>query len=431
MNIETLEEFDPSVPTILPHEKVYSIQVGYKLFKLSGLSLSSDAPSYFTKYFNEPDNEHKVLFFDRNPTIFEKIYNHLQGYSIDVKDDYEFVHLWSDCFYFGLNRLQKILTEQDIFANIGGVSFKIPQSLFINTGNHPNYFSMNNERSLLDNFQIIEQKNMLRPPPQKPSSVPNRSPQLFADLLELLRGNHLIIKNDQHRQLLIKECRYYRFMELEQRILNHRIEISSKGCPQIIMNLNDLTRKGVSNLSKDRNIELPIRYTRPYITKEITRNLVFQIDFEDDQKNSQVKLILNKSTKLALVKITNKFCNKIKQVFKDFLDGAIIDDTDKDNPSVSFFVGFSESKCTINGMEMKPNWVDTILDIKEPEENPDLEPLSKKRKTTVESLTGDMVEILLTRSMWRLMMRGNLCRLHAVTIEGYSDYSKVPKTGFL
>ena len=78
--VQTAEEFNPAVFEVLPHEKVYSIQVGYKLFRLSGLSLSSDAPSYFTKFFSQEENEEKVLFFDRSPQIFEKIYNHLQGY---------------------------------------------------------------------------------------------------------------------------------------------------------------------------------------------------------------------------------------------------------------------------------------------------------------------------------------------------------------
>ena len=52
---------------------------------------------------------------------------------------------------------------------------------------------------------------MLRPPPQTFPPVSNRSSKLFADLLEFFRGNHLVIMNDEHRQLLIKEARYYRF----------------------------------------------------------------------------------------------------------------------------------------------------------------------------------------------------------------------------
>lgn len=105
--VQALEEYDPSVPMVLPHDKVYSIQVGYKLFRLSGLSLSSDSPSYFTKFFGDKDNEEKVLFFDRSPQIFEKIYNHLQGYSINVTNDYEYMRL-ERCILFWVEKVAKI-----------------------------------------------------------------------------------------------------------------------------------------------------------------------------------------------------------------------------------------------------------------------------------------------------------------------------------
>lgn len=96
--VEVSEEFDPSIPAILPHDKVYLIQVGYKLFKLSGASLLSDAPSYFTTYFLQEENKDSVLFIDRSPTVFEKIYNHLQGYHINIENDYEFVYLLQDSY---------------------------------------------------------------------------------------------------------------------------------------------------------------------------------------------------------------------------------------------------------------------------------------------------------------------------------------------
>lgn len=70
--VQTIEEFDPTVPVVLPHDKVYSIQVGYKLFRLSGLSLSSDSPSYFTKFFGDKENEEKVLFLTEVPRFSKK-----------------------------------------------------------------------------------------------------------------------------------------------------------------------------------------------------------------------------------------------------------------------------------------------------------------------------------------------------------------------
>ncbi|KAK6896625.1 hypothetical protein K6H09_001226 [Candida tropicalis] len=434
--IDLEDEYNPTVPSILPHEKVYSIQVGYKLFRLSGLSLSSDAPSYFTKYFETPENEEKVLFFDRNPLIFEKIYNHLQGYSISIKDDVEFIHLYSDCFYFGLKRLQKILIEQDIFANIGGVTFKIPQSLVNTPGNSPNFFTINYDRLLIDNLNLIESKNMLRPPPQYPPAVTNRSSQLFQDLLEFSRGNSIIIKNDDHRSLLIKEARYYRFLELEQKLIKHRITPLG----DIVININDVARKGLVNEST-REMERSILYSRPYI-KEQPKDLIFQIDGKD-YDHADIKLILNKKTKLPTVKITNKACHKLHQVFKEHISEVV-----RDDKSLLFFVGFNNSTTFINGKEMNSNWVNEILEISiDAENDQDKEkPTKKKRKiddskeqdknasaihnnnattkTIDNKSTGDIIEINLSKSLWKLMMRGPLARLHAVTIEGYTCSSE-------
>ena len=410
--VQSSEEYNPEVPPILPHEKIYSIQVGYRLYRLSGLSLSSDAPSYFTKFFQQPENEEKVLFFDRDPQIFEKIYNHLQGYLIHIENDHIFMNLWLDCFYFGLKNLQKNLNKHDYFAIIGNERFRIPKSLINMPGNNPNFFTINFDRLLIDNINIIERNNMLRPPPQTFPPVSNRSSKLFADLLEFFRGNHLVIMNDEHRQLLIKEARYYRFLELEQRLIKFKITFRN----EIVINLNDISRKGLQN-------------------------------------PSTIKLILNKSTKLPTLKVTNKACHKLHQVFKDYFSQVL-----KDDKGLLFFVGFTNSKTFINGKEMNSNWVNDILGIEEEEEEEDKEgeeedkqqeaknkdgsnkEVNKKRKVSKEDKSdkttttnkfletndppslspGDIIEICLSRSLWKVMMRGPLARLHAVTLEGFT-----------
>ena len=87
----------------LPHEKAFSIQIGWRLFKLSGASINSDgrsyllsnhvatakiprAPSYFSNYFEEQlrldengNGSTKTLFIDRDPETFADICRHLQG----------------------------------------------------------------------------------------------------------------------------------------------------------------------------------------------------------------------------------------------------------------------------------------------------------------------------------------------------------------
>lgn len=360
------------------------------------------------------DNEEKVLFFDRSPQIFEKIYNHLQGYSINVTNDYEYMHVWSDAFFFGLKKLQKLMTEQDIFASIGDQSFKIPKVLLQNEGNCPNFFTMNSERLYFDNVAVIERNNMLRPPPQRPPIVAGRSPKLFADLLEYLRGNTLIVKNEEHRRLLQKEARYYRFLELEQRMVNHKVVNDS-----IIINLMDLSKKGMKNVSpSDRLTECPMRYSRPYVD-EPARELIFQIDHLQDVRHAE--LFLNKRTEIPTVKFQGKLYTKITQVFKDLFEGLI-----QENNTVTFLVGLANLRTTINGKEMSPGWVEDLLltvDKKPAEEESKAEEeveenAQKKRKL---NLQGYVIKFYLKRSMWKLMMRGTLARLEAVNLEGVTS----------
>ena len=72
-------------PSILPPEKVFPIQIGSELFRLSGASISSDAPSYFTQFFEEQLKQNqdsggvRTLYIDRDPETFRDVARHLQG----------------------------------------------------------------------------------------------------------------------------------------------------------------------------------------------------------------------------------------------------------------------------------------------------------------------------------------------------------------
>jgi len=49
---EPPRKLQPDIPHILPHEKVFPIQIGSELFRLSGASISSDGQydSYLSRY---------------------------------------------------------------------------------------------------------------------------------------------------------------------------------------------------------------------------------------------------------------------------------------------------------------------------------------------------------------------------------------------
>lgn len=408
INLAMSEEFDPAIPAILPHAKVYLIQVGYKLFRLSGASLLSDAPSYFSAYFSQPDNADSVLFIDRNPVIFEKIYNHLQGYLVNVESDYEFVHLWLDSYYFGLKRLQKQLDNEDVFATIGDRSFKVAKELFVRTGNYPNFFLINYDSFLSDSNRFILERHFIRPPPLKPATAVSRSPALFADLIELLRGNTTVIKDDEHRRLLVKEAKYYSFLELEQRIIKHRLVFNPfLKQMEILLNLNDLQSRGVVNLSSGINDERPLEYTRPNMAKEPQRVLLLQLESSPE---SEVKVILNRTTQLTTVSLTNKLALTYNSVFKKFTADLL--DVMHTNRIV-LLAGLAHSKLVINGRELKHDWFADFFG--KQSDDPD----SKKRK--VDSEGGDYVEFRLTKLVCRILNRGDKSRLHVVHLEGFTD----------
>lgn len=249
-----------------------------------------------------------------------------------------------------------------------------------------------------------------------------------------MKRNHLVIENEEHRNLLIRECKYYRFLELEQQIIKYKIlnnPFAQDGCnkQEIIISLKDLNPKGLVNESpKDGSKEVALEYRRPYLIKEPKRTLIFQIDsgcndiFNKDY--SEVKLIINRTVKVAVLQITNKICLKMVQVFKNICDDFIIKENETGYPQTTILVGLKDSKSIVNGMTMRTNWIGDLLgDVeKEKESEEDEEAPSKKRK-----IDGDIIEFRLTKSLWRMMIRGNRLRLHCISFEGLTDQSSFIK----
>lgn len=422
-------EFHHNIPEYLPHDKIYLIQVGYKLFRLSGFSLLSDGPSYFTRFFENPENTDSILFIDRNPKVFEHIYNHLQGYTLNIENEYMYIHLWSDSFYFSLTRLQEFLTSECLFANIGGTTFRIPKCIF-DYSNIPNYFTLNYDTMLQDKA-ILEKVKTLRPPPQAPPSVDNRSPRLFGDILELLKGNFGVIKDDEHRALLVRECRYYRFLGLEQRIIKHRIVFNPfTNKQEITIELPDVQAKGLVNKSVPPN-DAPLEYLRPLINDQ-ERPLILQIN-SDEKLLGRATLQLNISLSVITLKLEDKLALKFSQVFKAFVESM---HKDRENMSLRIICNLTNTKMVVNGMEMKSSWIkdafgedfsrianlrpneSTLLKHVEELKNSN-EPAAKRRK--VGSFNGDLVEFKILKSIWRPYVRGNYMLLDAISIEALSD----------
>ncbi|KAK9469991.1 uncharacterized protein V1510DRAFT_351586, partial [Dipodascopsis tothii] len=248
----------------LPHEQVYSVNVGDQLFRLSGASLSYDAPSYFTKYFQTADSS-APLYIDRSPQVFTSIVRHLQGYHVAPKDEVDFVYLYADAHYYQLPKLIRQLYNSEIFVRIGAAPFRIPRELLTHPGDTPNFFTVSFSAFFGSPQDIFPgTKGLMRPPAVSPPYVPMHSDELFAELLQALKGAPVDIRSDDHRERLLRECRYYRLRGLEQKLLSHRIEFNAGTArEEITLRLQDLKPKGVS--LQDAAGPRAVLYARPFV----------------------------------------------------------------------------------------------------------------------------------------------------------------------
>lgn len=378
--------YDPNIPQILPHDKMYKIQVGQQLFRISGASLSSDGPSFFTNYFikveasrntsggksdtkdtsdgnqgtqgksshdsRANDKTSEVLFIDRSADVFQLIYQHLQGYFPEIKDEVIYTRLFADAIYYDLPRLRTLLKNMDYYyTNISGKTFKLSKSLFRRKGDSPNYFEMTMATLYIDVEELIVSKRLLRPPPHSAPYVA-RSPEFFQDLITLLGGGTIEL-DDKKRESLIKECKYYRFANLEQRLIKADISYNPIiRCEEICLSLKDLSKKGIvlpslanSNFLFDdiylfdtdptTQFELPprdepplkrvkllssnlhtvwniIEYKRPYLD-DYSRQLMFQIEA------NEALLILNKESKTIHLDLTKDTAKKFENIFSKLI----------------------------------------------------------------------------------------------------------------
>ncbi|KAK1754409.1 hypothetical protein QBC47DRAFT_383848 [Echria macrotheca] len=271
------------IPKLLPHERVFPIQIGSELFKLSGASISSDAPSYFSQYFQaqvkqaEENGEDlstavRTLYIDRDPTTFKDISLHLQGYHVQPRDARHFVRLFADAQFYSLPKLVSQLYEESIFTCVGGREFQISRDLFSGPGNSPNFFTLGFAvffSSPEDLFPGLDREGLLRPPSIEPPSIPNRSPDIFAELLHLLRGYPVHIRSEHHRAELLRDCRYFNFKGLEQRLIPHAISFNqARGREEIVLRLRDILKSGITIGAEPTSLDPLagwVTYARPFV----------------------------------------------------------------------------------------------------------------------------------------------------------------------
>lgn len=150
-------------------------------------------------------------------------------------------------------------------------------------------------------FPGLDRQTLLRPPSILPPSVANRSGDVFADLLRILQGYEVKIRDADHRAELLRDARYFHLKGVEQKLLPCEISQNVlRGRSEIVLRLEDIRQSGVNFLaeargrfsqsgpstgksdstgSSDDNAPLPtgwITYQRPYVD-ESAHDLILEI----------------------------------------------------------------------------------------------------------------------------------------------------------
>ena len=201
------------------------------------------------------------------------------------------------------------LYEASIFMSIGHKEFQIPRDIFNAPGNSPNFFSLGFAvffSTPEDLFPGLDREHLIRPPSIMPPSVPNRSADVFCELLHLLRGYPVYIRNEEHRSALLRDCRYFNFKGLEQKLIPHSISYNqTRGRSEIVLRLEDILKSGISVVNDPSTGASPgeppsgwVNYMRPW---------------EDTTPFELVLEIGGENTKLYLNSMRAEFFGQTKQ----------------------------------------------------------------------------------------------------------------------
>lgn len=192
-------------------------------------------------------------------------------------DGAHYVRLFADAQFYSLPRLITELFEAETVVQIGGENFQIPRDIFSGVGDTPNFFSLGFAVFFSTPngvFPGLHPAGLLRPPPIKPPAVPNRSAKVFAELLHLLRGYPLTIRDDNHRTELLRDARYFNLRGLEQKLIMHEITFNAeRDKTEIVIRLDDIRQSGISFASEpspsDRSALAGwVHYARPFVDED-------------------------------------------------------------------------------------------------------------------------------------------------------------------
>jgi hypothetical protein len=183
------------------------------------------------------------------------------------------------------------LFESQIIIQIGDRHFQIPRDIFSGPGDSPNFFTLGFGvffASPAEVFPGLDRRGLLRPPAIVPPSVPNRSGDVFAQLVHLLQGYPLHIESEAQRVELLRDCRYFHLRGLEQKLIPHHISFNPlRRRSEIIIRLEDVRRSGIrveapspSPDSREGGSGVSVQYARPF-ADDSPHDLILEIGGEN------------------------------------------------------------------------------------------------------------------------------------------------------
>ena len=134
-------------------------------------------------------------------------------------------------------------------------------------------------------FPGLDRLGLLRPPSIIPPNVHNRSAHVFTEILHLLRGYPLQIRDSYHRTELLRDCRYFHLRGLEQQLIQHNISYNiERQRSEIILRLEDIRQSGISFVGDPSPADRSplggwVNYARPF-ADENSNELILEIGNE-------------------------------------------------------------------------------------------------------------------------------------------------------
>lgn len=207
------------------------------------------------------------------------------------------------------------LFEEEIFMQIGDGHFRIPRDIFSGPGDSPNFFTLGFGAffaSPSSVFPGLDRVGLLRPPAIVPPNVPHRSADVFADIIHLLRGYTLDIRNEEHRAALLRDSRYFHLRGLEQRLIRHHISVNPfTQRSEIVVGLEDIRPSGIqlASFNSEKVTGSMVMYARPF-ADETPSDLILEIAEDKTIYNRQMQRVTflgeSKTRMASLIQVVGK-----------------------------------------------------------------------------------------------------------------------------